>query len=127
MLDCDAIKEGRNNYISPMDFYKCMRYLYDNRKEQYNAAALNVLARNRDHGSLCRYLYDDMTVMHKTGGLDDIAHDGGIFVTGRGTYFLGVFVSEFAPGPKMEREAEKMMGRISRKVYEERAVNGRNV
>jgi beta-lactamase class A len=120
MLDFDAVKQGRNNYISPVDFYSCMRYLYDNRDDRYNSAALSILSRNRDCGSLCRYLYDDMKVMHKTGGLDDIAHDGGIFVTDRGTYFLGVFVSGFEPGPEMCKEAEKLMGRISRRVYEDR-------
>ena len=57
---------------------------------------------------------------HKTGGLDDIIHDAGVFETGNGDYFFGVFVSEFEPKPEMEKEAEKLIGRMSRAVFDKR-------
>lgn len=118
MLDYDAIQEGRNNWISPMDFYHCMRLLKEESKEDGKISALDIMKRNRDFECLCRYLYEGPVVAHKTGELDDIVHDAGMIITETGSYFLGVFVSEFEPKPEMEREAQKLIGRLSRKVYE---------
>lgn len=117
MLDYQAIEEGRNNYISPMDFFSCMKQLQKS-KEGYAALALDIMKRNRDFESLCRYLYEGPVIAHKTGSLDNIAHDAGVIETMEGSYFLGIFVSEFLPKPVMEKEAQKLMGRLSRKIYD---------
>ncbi|MDD3369108.1 MAG: class A beta-lactamase-related serine hydrolase [Lachnospiraceae bacterium] len=119
MLDFEAVEAGYNNYISPMDYYRCMLLLWQNRNQDPKAKlALDILKRNRDYDSLCRYLYEGPVVAHKSGGLDDIVHDAGIFWMQKSNYFLGVFVSEFKPEQKMEKEAEKLVGRLSRKVYD---------
>lgn len=118
MLDYDAIREGKNNWISPMDFYRCMRLLKEESEKDGKTLALDIMKRNRDFESLCRYLYEGPEIAHKTGGLADIVHDAGMIITEKGSYFLGVFVSEFEPKPEMEREAQKLIGRLSRKVYE---------
>lgn len=119
MLDFQAVEQGRNNYISPMDFFRCMCLLRDHAdNDPYAKLGLDIMARNRDHDSLCRYLYEGPYCAHKTGGLDDIVHDAGIIRVGDTEYFLGVFVSEFAPAPENERLAERLIGRLSRKVYD---------
>ena len=121
MLDFEAVKDGLNNYISLYDFYRCMAILYAKKESDRDASlAYNILKGNRDYDSLCRYLYERISVAHKTGGLDDIIHDAGVFETGNGDYFFGVFVSEFEPKPEMEKEAEKLIGRMSRAVFDTR-------
>ncbi len=119
MLDYEAIAAGKNNWISPQDFYLCMKWMKEKEAvHKYAALALHILKRNRDHDCLLRYLYEDSAVAHKTGGLDGIVHDAGIFYTTSGAYFLGVFLSEFEHSQAMEKEAQKLIGRLSRKTYE---------
>lgn len=119
MLDFEAVAKGLNNYISPYDFYHCMAMIYTRKESDRDAGlAYDILKGNRDHDSLCRYLYERIPVAHKTGGLDNIIHDAGVFETECGDYFFGVFVSEFEPKPEMEKEAEKLIGRMSRAVFD---------
>ncbi|MGN0482660.1 MAG: serine hydrolase [Lachnospiraceae bacterium] len=119
MLDHEAVEAGRNNYISPMDFYHCMCLLREQEKtDRYAKIGMEILSKNRDFDSLCRYLYEGPYCAHKTGGLDDIVHDAGIIRVRDREYFLGVFVSEFAPAPENERLAERLIGRLSRKVFD---------
>ena len=73
---------------------------------------------NRDHEDLMRYLYEEPLCAHKSGELEGIEHDAGIFVTPFGTYFLGIFVSGYRKGSKMETEAMRLIGRLSRRVYD---------
>ena len=118
MLDFKAVEEGRNNYISPADFYQCMCILKNTAdSDSYAKLGLDIMSKNRDYDSLCRYLYEGPYCAHKTGGLDDIVHDAGIIRAGNREYFLGVFISEFTPVPENERLAEQLIGRLSRKVY----------
>lgn len=118
MLDYEAIKYGKNNYISLQDFYQCMNYIYERKTEMLYGRGWKMLLHNRDHGDLMRYLYEEPMCAHKTGGLDGIEHDAGIFDTENGTYFLGVFLSEFEAGASMEKEAMQFIGRCSRKVFD---------
>ena len=119
MLDEEAVRAGRNNYMSLADFYTCICLLRDNeKKDPFAACGLEILKKNRDYGDLLRYITDFSYVAHKSGELDDIIHDAGLFGTAKGSYFFGVFVSEFAPEEQMRREAEKLIGRMSEKVYQ---------
>ncbi len=119
MLDYRAIEEGRNNWISPWDFFTCMKWMQEREADhKYAALALDIMKRNRDFDSLCRYLYEGPAVAHKTGGLDGIVHDAGIIYTTAGSYFLGIFLSEFAHSSELENEAQKLIGRLSRKTYD---------
>lgn len=119
MLDFEAVKQGYNNYISPEDFYTCMKFIYEKKKsDPLYETGWNILKHNRDHGDLMRYLYEEPACAHKTGGLDGIEHDAGVFETAYGTYFLGIFLSEFQAGQEMETEAMKLIGRLSRKTFD---------
>ena len=124
MLDFDAVAVGTDNYISLQDFFCCMQRIYDGRD---NDALLHttyeMMTDNRDELSLMRYLYESPQCAHKTGGLDDIIHDAGIFEVPFGNYFLGVFVSELTGGEAACKEAEKLIGRISRAVYDANSTN----
>ncbi len=119
MLDYQAVKDGKNNWISLWDFFTCMKLLKEEEPEnEYARLAINIMKRNRDYESLCRYLFEGPVTAHKTGELDGIIHDAGMIETTAGTYFLGVFISEFLPSPELEKEAQKLIGRLSRKTYD---------
>ncbi len=125
MLDFNAIEQGRNNYISLEDFYACISHLYIHEKAGYDMAvmAMSILRRNRDFDILLRYIYEDVRCAHKSGGLDDIVHEGAVFETEYGKWFLGVFISGFEAGEEGVKAAERLAGRLSRKVmdfYEEK-------
>jgi len=110
MLDFDAVAAGRNNYISPDDYYTAFHRL--------SPEGLNLLRQNRDSDALLRYIYEGPVLYHKTGELDDIAHDAGVFVYGDLQYELGVFVSEFDPKEHSSEDARRLIGRISRRVFD---------
>ena len=113
------IAKGKNNYISPEDFYICMRILYEKKKsDQLYEKGWGIMLHNRDHEDLMRYLYEEPLCAHKSGELEGIEHDAGIFITPFGTYFLGIFVSGYRKGSKMETEAMRLIGRLSRRVYD---------
>lgn len=120
MLDFEAIREGKNNYTSVADFYQCMRMLEeeDVLTAEYCRLALWIMKQNRDELCIKRYLFECPAVAHKTGGLDSIVHDAGIIYGPSGNYFLGIFISEFEPTYQQEKEAEKLIGRLSRYVYD---------
>lgn len=116
MLDFQAVQEGRNNYTSAGD----MEILYE---ELYNRAiltpdlcntALGILKRQRHKQLSLRYIYDDITVAHKTGSLDNLDHDAGIFYLPNIQYYFGAFVWN-APSNEY---ASKWIGRISKGIYE---------
>ena len=120
MLDFDAVREGKNNYTSLEDFARCMELLYSGSMltQEHRDFLLETLSQNRDHLMLQRYLYEPVKVMHKSGELDDIRHDAGIFVYGDLRWFLGVFCSDVSPGMACSKEAERLTGRIARKVLD---------
>jgi len=120
MLDFDAVAAGRNNYLSLYDFYLCMKLLDQGEvlTPEYCSLALDIMKQNRDDDCLNRYLYECPAIAHKTGGLDTIVHDAGMVYGPAGKYFLGIFISEFEPGKETEKEAHKLIGRLSRYVFD---------
>lgn len=149
MLDFKAVEEGRNNYISAMDFYRCCKRIREEAdvpEEAFRTGfiplpdwkktdirsnpvrygrdlareGLKNLRSNADYEDMRRYLYEGQILYHKTGELEDIIHDAGYITCAapEADYFLGVFLSEFAPGERDAgiHKAEKLCGRISRVV-----------
>lgn len=154
MLDWTAVSEGRNNYISANDFFRCCQLLLaaagQGTVEAVDACAssgagipsitgqpadnsptpgladssdaawiMRTLAANRDYTCMMRYITEDVTLMHKTGELDDIIHDAGVFEYAGKRWFLGVFCSEFEPTEEGRSEARRLIGRIARLTLDE--------
>nr|AXS01304.1 Beta-lactamase [uncultured bacterium] len=106
MLDFDARGRGLDNHTSARDQYilynkLCRGEILD---ERLCADALGILRKQRSGDILRRYIWEDVAVAHKTGGLDHLCHDAGVFflpqktvatgaaATGAAAYFLGVFL-----------------------------------
>lgn len=116
MLDWKAIEEGRNNYTSPWDQYKLFAALYCREilTPELCGVAWDILLRQRSTDQFLRYISDDVQVAHKTGGLDYLNHDCGIFCLPEHPYYLGVFVSNT---PKIEGDS-RVVGQLSRLAYD---------
>ncbi len=119
MLDYEAVAAGKNNYISPVDFWRCMERIREGKETDPDMAmAWEILTWNRDDESLLRYLYENPLCAHKSGELDQVEHDAGIFCCEKGAYFLGIFITEMSGEETQLKEACKLIGRMSRAVYE---------
>lgn len=119
MLDFAAVEAGRNNYTSLSDQFILYQHLYDGTilNAELRAVAMDFLARVRHMDALQRYIPDNVTVLHKPGGLDHLSHDAGIFLVEGKPYFLGIFTWD---GPAMDGEPQqnRLIGQLSRAVYD---------
>ncbi len=116
MLDFEAVKKGFNNYTSAVDMSRVFNALYHKTilTPELCDYAIGILLRQRDKQNSMRYISGEVKAAHKTGGLDFLNHDAGIFYLKESNYFFGAFVWE-APDDIYGR---KWIGRISKFVYE---------
>ena len=93
MLDFDAVKAGKNNYTSALDQFRMFRAIYQKSilTPELCDLAMDMLLGQRDCGDFLRYIPGPVKVAHKTGGLDFLEHDSGLFFLGKATLYLGVF------------------------------------
>lgn len=121
MLDWNAIKAGRNNYTSARDQLTTFTMLYENAvlTPELCELAKDILRRQRDFRLALRYLCPrDLTFAHKTGGLDRLNHDCGVFrIPGR-AYYFGCFVTDAADDTEQNPVAARLIGRLSKAVYD---------
>lgn len=94
MLDFDAAKRGRDNTATARDI-SLMYFMLDAKKiltPELCETAVNILKKQRIRKCLPRYIWEDVELAHKTGGLDYLTHDAGIFYVNERKYYLGVFL-----------------------------------
>lgn len=116
MMDFKAIDEGKNNYTSLNDMLLLMEGLYRGNIEEKEICrrALETLKNQRDNSMLKRYIKDNVVLANKTGELDNLNNDVGIFYTKNIDYFIGVF----AQNVNNNLEGCKIIGSISKVIYE---------
>ncbi len=121
MLDWGAIRAGRNNYTSADDQLAIFSKLYHESilTPELCAIALRILKQQRDFNSAFRYIADtNLTAAHKTGGLDYLNHDAGIFYLPDRDYYFGCFVTDAMGKTEENPISKKLIGRLSKAVYE---------
>lgn len=121
MLDWGAIRAGRNNFTSAADQLVIFSKLYHQSilTPELCGLALRILKQQRDFSSAFRYIADPrLTAAHKTGGLDHLNHDVGIFYLPDHTYYFGCFVTDCMGETDENPLAKKLIGRLSKSVYE---------
>ncbi|MFU0832501.1 MAG: Beta-lactamase2 domain-containing protein [Oscillospiraceae bacterium] len=120
MLDWKAIEAGRNNYTSASEQLKLFAELYHKTVLTPGLCelALSILKRQRDYSKALRYLCtDDAVFAHKTGELDFLGHDAGIFYLPKRDYYFGCFVTDAKDDTQENPVAARTIGRISKIVY----------
>ncbi|QAT48331.1 serine hydrolase [Caproiciproducens sp. NJN-50] len=122
MLDGAAVRSGRNNYTSAADQLLIYSALF---RESILTPGLcglakSILLRQRDCTMALRYLCggESVSFAHKTGGLDFLRHDAGIFDLPGQAYYFGCFVTGCMEESDENPVAERLIGTLSKAVYE---------
>lgn len=117
MLDWDAVAAGHDNYTSAADQERMYWALYRGTilSHGLQETALDMLRRQRSMDSFLRYIPQAVMVAHKTGGLDHVSHDAGIFELVTGPFYLGIFTWD---GPSLDGEPEqrRFIGKLTRQI-----------
>jgi beta-lactamase class A len=116
MLDFEAAKNGNENYTTLCDQFLLFEKLVNCKilLPAFCDVALNILKKQRSSDMLLRYIWEDANLAHKTGGLDYLCHDAGVFFRPGEAYFLGVFLQ----GSDKKEGDKRLAGNISRAVFD---------
>ena len=113
MMDFEASKQGKENYLSVNDYHKLLCHIYDNRHLERLNIAWQILARQQFRDRIPYYWDENIVFHHKTGMLDFGEHDGGILEADFGTYSIIIFASNLKSNAIGGRE----MGKLGQYIY----------
>lgn len=116
MLDFKAAEEGRQNYSSAADMDKIMQMI--GRGELISPDAcrfmLQVLNMQKDIESFKRYMPEGLIVAHKSGTLDKLEHETGIFWVDGNDYVLTIFTQN----QESNSAARDFIGQLSLDIFQ---------
>lgn len=119
MLDFASREAGIDNVTSARDMFALFMFMFGEGGREFSEA-VEILRRQRSHNMLTRYIWEDVAFAHKTGGLDYLSHDAGVFTIKDKNVFAGVFLWD-TPDKKGDG---RLIGRIGRMVYDYYAYGG---
>lgn len=116
MLDFESQKAGRDNLTSARDqfmFYSLMAWCA--KRDALWQEGMEMLYRQRS-GAFLRYLCGPLSVAHKPGGLDHVAHDAGLFMNNENPFYLGIFTWD---GPSLDGESgqQRFIAKLTKQIY----------
>lgn len=116
MMDSEARKQGRDNYISANDMVSMLKSIHDGTLIDASSSKtmLDILLRQQQGGRLQLYLPEELPVAHKCGDLDYLENDGGIIYAENHPYILVVLTSEMPSN----KEGREVIGTVSKMVYD---------
>ena len=119
MLDWAAIEAGRNNYTSAADQGRMYSLLFHGRilDEALRETAVDMLRRQRSTDLFLRYIPENVTVAHKSGGLDFVCLVAGIFYVPHRPFYLGIFTWD-GPSPEGDKGQKMFLGRLTKAIYD---------
>lgn len=117
MLDFEAQKAGRDNLTSARDqfmFYSLFAWCA--KRDALWHEGMELLYRQR-YGAFKRYLCGPLSLAHKPGGLDHVAHDAGLFMNDENPFYLGIFTWD---GPSLDGhpEQQRFIAKLAKKIYQ---------
>lgn len=115
MMDFKAIEEGKNNFTSLEDMLNVMEGLYKGEiiNREVSKRAIDIMKNQRDNSMLKRYIMENVTLANKTGELENLNNDVGIFYTKKADYFIGIFVNK----ARNNQQGSEIIAKLSKKVY----------
>ncbi len=115
MLDFDAIKQGKNNYISMSDMLVMYQKLVNHEilNDELCETAIEILTRQRWQDDIMRYIYEPVWFAHKTGSLDYIHLDVGVMRIHDEYYFIGISVKNDEVDGN-----QPLMGKLGRMIFD---------
>lgn len=108
---------NKENYTSNEDMYFLYKQLYQEKflnKELCNLAK-NILHKQRGKNASQRYIYEDIEVYHKTGGLSYLneKNDCGYFKLNNKVYYFGFFMEHMTS----KEDATILIGKLFKLIY----------
>ncbi|MDO4792606.1 MAG: serine hydrolase [Filifactor alocis] len=82
MMDVEARRQGRDNLTTAEDMAKLIKAMYFAQGFDKKACiqGLELMKQCRNRNLLLRYIPEPVEFAHKSGGLDEVSHDVGIFL-----------------------------------------------
>ena len=119
MLDFEAAQAGRDNVTSALDQRRLFWLLQQNAilTPALCRTALDILLRQRSMDSILRYVPDRVDFAHKTGGLDGVSHDCGLFLSLPRPLYVGIFTWE-GPSPDGDPGQKRFIGWLGKAVFD---------
>lgn len=115
MLDFEAVKEGKQNFISGEDAVKMLELIINDKAASPAMCQrmMSILFNQKDAEMIRRFIPNNIKVAHKTGELHNLNHDVGIVILPNIVYIIGVFVDDAIDN----LEAKTIIGKISSITY----------
>ena len=109
---------GKENYTSNDDMYYLYKQLFQEKilNKELCTIAKNILHKQRLKNASQRYIYEDIEVYHKTGGLENLnlRNDCGYFILDDKAYYFGFFMEKMTA----KEDASILIGKLFRIIYD---------
>lgn len=115
MMDTDAVKQGRENYINVLEINALLRMIYNNKVANpiLCEEMIAILKNCEDTTTIPSQLPKDLAIAHKTGTLAYVRGDAAIVFTAQ-PFVISIFVAGF----DKEATAEKIIGDLAKICWE---------
>jgi beta-lactamase class A len=115
MMDTNAVKQGRENYINMLEINALLRLIYN--KKVANPVLcdemIGMLKKCEDTTTIPSQLPKDLAIAHKTGTLTYVRGDAAVVFTAQ-PFVISIFVEGF----DKEASAEKIIGDLAKICWE---------
>lgn len=115
MMDTEAVKQGRENYINVLEINALLRMIYDKKvaNPMLCEEMIGMLKNCEDETTIPSQLPKDLEIAHKTGTLAYVRGDAAIVFTAQ-PFVVSIFVEGF----DKEATAEKIIGDLAKICWE---------
>lgn len=115
MMDIEAVKQGRENYINVLEINALLRMIYDKRVATPTLCdeMISMLKNCEDKTTIPSQLPQELEIAHKTGTLAYVRGDAALVFTPQ-PFVLSIFVEGF----DKEATAEKIIGDLAKICWE---------
>ncbi len=116
MMDRTAAKAGRDNFTSAQDMGLLLQLLAKGQvvNEEASTKIIDIMKKQQLRNKLPSQLPREVIVAHKTGDLDFLEHDVGIFFLPERTYILAILTDKLSSNAA----GAQAIADVSRIVYE---------
>ena len=119
MMDSRARKEGRENRITAYEVAKLYDHLYHLKDHSaYGKEMWRILGRQQFRDHIPFHWGEDVPFYHKTGCLERVEHDGGVYMSLHGDYVLVILISDVDNDVAIDGSAQ--LGHMMREFLDDR-------
>lgn len=119
MMDVEARRQGRDNFTTAEDMAKLIKAMYFSHGFDKKACVqgLELMKQCRNRNLLLRYIPEPVEFAHKSGGLDEVSHDVGIFLHRTPVIVAALITNSVYEEDNIDRVSA--LGHLGRDLWEE--------